>query len=226
MKKMPFLLAALCLTLSACIPAALQPQSASPAPISDADIQATVAAQVEQTIQALPTPSLAPSNTPVVVTATNAPTQTQTQVVATPTATQNSNLLTLTATLGTVTVTVGTVGTLPFTATFNPALSVTPTGTSHYQYYGTMPPNLPSGYISLFNMSKRDAYISLQCSTLDGYETVIEYPVGGSTINTSAPAGQYVYVAWIGGKKFSGSFKLGKLEELKILMYKDHVEVK
>ena len=75
-------------------------------------------------------------------------------------------------------------------------------------------------------MSKRDAYISLQCSTLDGYETVIEYPVGGSTINTSAPAGQYVYVAWIGGKKFSGSFKLGKLEELKILMYKDHVEVK
>ncbi len=89
-----------------------------------------------------------------------------------------------------------------------------------------MPPNLPSGHISLFNMSKRDAYISLQCTTLDGYTTVIEYPVGGSTINTSAPAGEYIYVAWIGGKKFSGSFKLGKFQDLKILMYKDRVNVK
>ena len=44
MKKMFFLLAALCFTLSACMPAILQPQAAAnPAPLSDADIQATVA---------------------------------------------------------------------------------------------------------------------------------------------------------------------------------------
>ena len=226
MKKMLFLLTALCFTLSACIPAVLQPQAASPAPASEINIQATVAAQVEQTIQALPSPTLAPSNTPVVMTATSAPTQTL--VIPTSTATQTPTLQTVTATLGTgtVTLTVGAAGTLPFTATSNPSVGVTPTGTSHYQYYGTMPPNLPSGKVVLSNMSKTDAYISLQCTTRDGYVTVIEYPVGGSRISTSAPAGRYVYVAWIGGKKFSGNFKLDKSQEVIIRMYKDRVEIK
>jgi hypothetical protein len=89
-----------------------------------------------------------------------------------------------------------------------------------------MPPNLPSGKVVLSNMSKRDAYISMQCTTSDGYATVIEYPVGGSTISARVPAGNYVYVAWIGGKKFSGEFRLKKSEEVIIRMYKDRVEVK
>ncbi len=226
MKKMLFLFAAFCFILSACIPNVFQPQAASPAPISDADIQATVALQVEQTIQSLPTPTLIPSGTPVLITVTGAPTQTQPPPTSTATANPTQPTLTATLATGTITVTIGAAGTLPFTATQNPAAGVTSTGTSHYQYYGTMPPNLPSGHISLFNKSKRDAYISLQCTTLDGYVTVIEYPVGGSTVNTSAPAGYYVYVAWIGGTKFSGNFKLGKSQDLKILMYKDRVEVK
>jgi hypothetical protein len=228
MKKMLFLLTALCFSLSACIPAVLQPQAASPAPAAEIDIQATVAAQVEQTIQALPSPTLAPSNTPVVMTATSVPTQTLVIPTSTSTATQAPTLQTVTATLGTgtVTLTVGAAGTLPFTATSNPLVGVTPTGTSHYQYYGTMPPNLPSGKVVLSNMSKTDAYISLQCTTRDGYVTVIEYPVGGSRVSTSAPAGRYVYVAWIGGKKFSGNFKLEKSEEVIIRMYKDRVEIK
>lgn len=228
MKKMLFLLTAFCFTLSACIPAALQPQATSPAPLSDADIQATVAISVKQTLQSLPTPTLAPSNTPLVMTATSAPTQ----AMPTPTGTQNPMLLTLTATLGTgtVTLTVGTAGTLPFTSTASltpkPASGVTPTATNHYQYYGTMPPNLPSGSIALINKSKAEAYISLQCTTKDGYVTIIEYPVGGSTVNTSAPAGRYVYVAWVGGKKFTGNFKLDKFQDLTIRMYKDRVEIK
>jgi hypothetical protein len=226
MKKMIFLLAAFCLMLSACAPAATQSQATSPAPISEADIQATVAVQVEQTLQSLPTPTLAPSLTPVVITATSAPTQTQVIPTSTPTGTQNPSLLTLTATLGTGTVTASVTGTLSFTATSSPAVGVTATGTDHYQYYGTMPPNLPSGKITLSNMSKTDAYISLQCTTNDGYTTVIEYPVGGSRIDTSAPAGKYVYVAWVGGKKFSGSFKLDKSQDLIIRMYKDRVEIK
>jgi hypothetical protein len=234
MKKMFFLLTVFGFILSACIPAALQPQAAAnPAPVSEADIQATVAVRVEQTIQSLPTPSLAPSNTPVVMTVTSAPTQTQTKAPPTFTATQNPPVLTLTATatLGTSTmiVTVGTVGTLPLTATpsltQNPAFSVTPEG-SHYQYYGTMPPNLPFGRLNLSNKSKSEAYISLQCTTIDGYETIIEYPVDRHTMKTSAPAGAYFYVAWVGGKKFTGSFRLSKLAELTITIYKDHVEVK
>jgi hypothetical protein len=229
MKKVFFLLAAFCLILSACAPVATQSQATSPAPISEADIQATVAVQVEQTLQSLPTPTLAPSLTPVVITATSAPTQTQ--LIPTSTVTQNPLLLTLTATLGTgtVTLTAGTAGTLPFTSTPNPVSSVTAvtaTGTLHPQHYGTMPPNLPSGKIMLSNMSKAEAYISLQCTTNDGYVTIIEYPVGGSTVNTSAPAGRYVYVAWVGGKKFTGNFKLDKFQELIIRMYKDRVEIK
>ena len=228
MKKIFFLLTALCFILSACMPAALQPQAANPAPISDADIQATVAISVQQTLQSLPTPTLAPSMTPVVMTATSTPTPTQPTSTTTPTGTQNPLLQTLTATLGTgtVTVTVGTAGTLPFTTTPNPAFTVVATGTDHYQYYGTMPPHLPSGNISLINMSKTEASISLQCTTSDGNKTIIEYPVGGSKINTSAPAGKYTYVAWVGGKKMIGKFSLGVLQDLAIIMYKDRVEVK
>jgi hypothetical protein len=224
MKKMFIMLSALCFILSACIPAALQPQATSPAPVSDTDIQATVAVQVEQTIQSLPTLTPAPSNTPVIITATSAPTQTATQVIPTSTTTATQATLTVVGT-GTI-VPAGTAGTLPSTATSIPVMSATPVGTAHRRYYGTMPPNLPSGSIVMLNMSKADAYISLQCTTSEGYVTVIEYPVGGSTVGTSAPAGQYVYVAWIGGKKFTGSFKLGKLQDRKIIMYKDRVEVK
>jgi hypothetical protein len=229
MKKMFFLLAMLGFTLSACMPAALQkPQAVNPAPISDTDIQATVAIAVQQTLQSLPTPTLAPSETPVVTTATNTQTPTSTQPTPTLTVTQNPALLTLTATLGTGTVTLiaGTVGTLPFTATPNPAFSITPTATNHFQYYGTMPPNLPSGTVWLRNMAKAEAYISLQCTTQDGYVTIIEYPVGGSTVRAAAPAGRYTYVASVGGKKFTGNFKLGKLQELTITMYKDRITVK
>lgn len=229
MKKIYFFLAALCFTVSACMFSATpQPQAAGPAPLSETDIQATVAFQVEQTLQSLPTPSLAPSNTPVVITVTSAPTQ----AVPTPTSTetQNPSLLTLTATLGTGTVVVGTAGTLPFTATPsstpNPAFSVTPTGTNHYQYYGTMPPNLPFGHISLLNKSKTEVYISLQCTTPDGYVTIIEYPVGKERINAKAPAGKYIYVAWVGGQKIIGNFKLDKIQDLMITIYKDQVEIK
>lgn len=230
MKKILVLLTVFCFSLSACIPAVLQPQAPSPAPvvIPDADIQSTVAAQVEQTLQSLPTPTLAPSNTPVVITATSAPTQTTLPPTLTATATQNPSLLTLTATLGTgtVTLTAGTPGTLPFTSTPNPAQGATATGTAHYQYYGTMPPDVAHGQIALSNMSKTDAYISLQCTTPEGYVTVIEYPVGGSRVGVRAPAGTYFYVAWVGGKQFTGSFKLDKSGDKLIRMYKDRVEVK
>jgi hypothetical protein len=225
MKKMLFLLTAFCFTLSACVPNMLQPQATSPAPMSEADIQATVAVQVEQTLQSLPTPTLAPSNTPVVMvmTSTSAPTQTQTQAVPTPIVTQ-----TLTATSGTGTVipTTGTAGTLPFTATLNPAISVTATGTPYYQYAGTMPPDLPFGNISLVNMSKTDASISLRCETKDGYVTYIDYPLGGSTVDDSIPAGSYTYVAWVGGRQFSNSFTLGKFQDLKFIIYKDRIVIK
>jgi len=177
-----------------------------------------VAAQVEQTLQSLPSPTLAPSNTPVVITATSAPTQTAVPPTLTLTVTQSPTLPALTATLG--------IGTPSVTATLYSVSNAAPTETAHYQYYGTMPPNIAYGQIALSNRSKADAYISLQCTTPEGYVTIIEYPVGGSMIGTRAPAGNYVYVAWVGGQKFTGSFKLEKSGDRLIRMYKDRVEVK
>jgi hypothetical protein len=213
MKKMFFLFTMLSFILSACVPAILQqPQATSPAPISEADIQATVAIQVEQTIQSLPSPTLAPSNTPVVMTATN------TAIQATSTSTPV--LLTLTATLAT-----GTALTLP-SSTAGITVNLPPTGTPYYQYAGTMPPDLPYGNISLINMSKTDASISLRCTTKDGYVTNIDYPLGGSTVDDAIPAGSYTYVAWVGGKQFTNSFKLSKFQDLKFIIYKDRIEIK
>jgi len=213
MKKMFFLFTMLSFILSACVPAILQqPQATSPAPISEADIQATVAIQVEQTIQSLPSPTLAPSNTPVVMTATNTAIQA--------TATTTPVLLTLTATLAT-----GTALTLP-SSTAGLTVNVTSTGTPYYQYAGTMPPDLPYGNITLINMSKTDASISLRCTTKDGYVTNIDYPLGGSTVDDSIPAGSYTYVAWVGGRQFTNSFKLSKFQDLKFIIYKDRIEIK
>lgn len=226
MKKILALFAAVCFTLSACIPDALQPQPvASPASISDADIQATVAAQVAQTVESLPTPTLLPSSTPFVITATNIPTLTP--LPSTSTNTPSLTPSPSSVTPGTVTAVssaTSVASALASTGTADPG--ATATGTAHYQYYGTMPPDLPSGKVVLSNMSKRDAYISMQCTTPDGYVTIIEYPVGGSRVNARIPAGNYFYVAWVGGKQFTGSFNLKKSEEVVIRMYKDRVEVK
>lgn len=226
MKKLFFLVTALCLTLSACLPAPLQPQATSPAP----NLEATAAIYSQQTLQALPTQTQVPSMTPVVMAPTDTPTQ------ATPTGTDNPILLTLTATLGTGTVTAeealgaptvtitGALTTTP-SITPNPAFSSTPAGTAHPQHYGTMPPNLPYGEITLINKSKADVYISLQCTTKDGYFTVIEYPVK-SIVTTRAPAGKYVYVVWVGGRQIVGNFSLDKSQDLTINIYKDRVGIK
>ncbi len=223
MKKIYFLLAALGLTLSACLPAPFQ-QNQSPSPVPP-NLEATAAILSQQTLDALPSPTLAPTNTPVVMADTSTPTQ------PTPTETQNPILLTLTATLGTGTVTAGTfiAGTpgTPGTSTItpNPAISATPTETLHPQYYGTMPPNLPSGYITMVNESRAEVYVSLQCTTKDGYVTIIEYPVG-RRVETDAPSGEYVYVVWVGGNKLVGEFVLGTDQSLTMTIYKDRVGIK
>ena len=237
MKKLFFLVTALGFILSSCLPAMLQPQ-ATAAPVLVENLEATAAILSQQTLQALPTQTVVPSNTAVITTPTETPTQ------ATPTETQNPILLTLTATLGTGTVAAGSetpllgtlgtptvtiTGTLPITitpsVTLNPAISFTSTGTAHPQHYGTMPPNLPYGEVTLINKSKAEVYISLQCTTKDGYFTVIEYPVK-SIVTTKAPAGKYVYVVWVGGRKIVGNFALGKSQDLTINIYKDRVGIK
>ncbi len=228
MKKIVFLITILGLLLSACLPAALQPEAVSPTPISEADLQATAAVFSQQTLQALPTFTVAPSNTPVVTTAT--------ATQATPTETQDPAALTLTATLNTFptstagspfTPTMTITGTLPSTTpshTPNPLMSATLTGTAHPQHYGTMPPYLPFSQITLINKAKAEVYISLQCTTKDGYFSVIETPVSGTT-TVKAPVGKYTYVAWVGGRQIVGKFILDNNNDIKIRIFKDHLEI-
>jgi hypothetical protein len=45
-------------------------------------------------------------------------------------------------------------------------------------------------------------------------------------VSTRAPAGKYIYVAWVGGQKFSGKFKLDRYQDLKLTIYKDRIEIK
>lgn len=226
MKRFLFALSALGLMLGACMPAFSQPQNV-PSPISEADLQGTAAVLSQQTLQSLPTETSLPSETPVVHTPSHTPTQ--------PTATETVNpaLLTLTATLlagtpseGTQTSITGTPPTqgsveTPSATTIPPTLD----GTARPLSFGTLPPALPAGTLSLFNKSDVDVYISLRCVTKEGYVTILEYPVK-QNFNVNAPAGSYTYIAWVGGRQFDGSFSLDKDGFITVTFFKDRINVK
>jgi hypothetical protein len=59
----------------------------------------------------------------------------------------------------------------------------------------------------------------------DGKFSILEYPVQG-TFKIEAPVGSYVYVAWVGGRKMVGSFKLTATDELLITLYRNKVVIK
>lgn len=190
--------------LNACIPTPfLQPPTATPVVDSQATEAALAATSAMETLNALPTPTLVPVTDTLAPTATEPPTATElaTETAAPETATPMSALPTETL------------------------AGATATAESRPRFYGTLPPAIPYGEVTLSNRAKVDVYVSLQCTTIDGYKTVIEYPVSGS-FEISAPAGSYNYVAWVGGRQFLGSFRLSKDEDLAILFQKDKVTIK
>lgn len=224
MKKTFAMIIMLGFSLSACMPAVFQSQPASPTPFPEAALQATAALLSQQTLQALPTPTSAPSNTPVVTTPTNTPTQ------ATPTETQNPILLTLTATLGTGTVppeteiaaSNGTPQTTTVGVTQNSLVGPT---TPQPQFFGTLPPDIPYGSIVLTNKAEVEVYISLRCETSKGNVTILEYPVK-KYVDAEAPIGHYTYVAWVGGREFTGAFSLSDTHIVKIDFFKNKITIK
>ena len=228
MKKIIALVGMFGFMLSACMPAVAQTQDTNPTPISDEVLQATAALLVQQTLDAFPTQTVAPSNTPVITTPTH------TATLATPTETQNPVLLTLTATLGTGTVTPGTEAsnTLPTTGTGtpqNPSTTntpnpLTPTAVPQPQFVGTLPPALPSSLVILTNKADVDVYISLRCETSKGNVTILEYPVK-KYVDVEAPVGSYTYVAWVGGRQFTGAFLLVQGDVLKIDFFKNRISI-
>jgi hypothetical protein len=212
------------LALSACLPMLI------PTPLQPIDLPATDQILALQTSESLASSTIPPSSTPN--TPSSSPSVTSTKPTATET--QNPILLTLTATLGTGTATIigtttaGTLypllGTATPSATRNPAL-LTPSQTSHPQFYGTLPPYVPSGKILLVNKSDSDVYISLQVTTTEGLKSILEYPVD-QKVTSIAPAGKYFYVAWVGGKKITGSFRLDRDADIQLNILKDKIVVR
>jgi len=211
MKRTAVLALAIALLLNACVVPGLPSLQQPPTEAPVVDAQATEAAMAAETLNALPTPTLEPA------TDTPEPTATETE---SPTATETATE----AIAETVTETLSVTGTVtpPLTATLAVA---TATETLHPRFYGTLPPAIPYGKVRLINRSKAEVYISMQCTTIDGYTTIIEYPVFGR-MTVSAPLGRYTYVAWVGGRQFQGWFGLGKGDSIEITFEKDKVKIK
>lgn|GEM_PF-328514 len=224
MKKIFFLTMTLALSACASLTRPSAPMgTANPSPLPQVNLQATAAAMAAQTIAAMPTPTLAPSATPMPPTETPAPTETATEPPTpeeTLTETPNPAIETLTATLGTGTpftitapagaTTTATSATTAAATNVPNAASPTVTQEATYpQTYGTMPPNLPSGKVSVYNSAPKEAYISIQCETSEGYSSIVEFPLGSKGKHSvKAPAGWCHAVVWVDGKTFSVGFKL------------------
>ena len=204
------------LMLGACLPFTPTPGPNVPTIDVAGTVQAGAQTAVAQTLTALPTITVAPV------------TETATPPIALPSDT--ATLEALTATLAsdlTTTPATATVVPVNFTATATiasapGAASLTPT--LGILKYGTQPPAVPYATIILVNKSKTQAYISLQVTTVQGGPTIIEYPVEG-TVKILAPTGQYLYVAWVGGRKMVGNFRLKNVDELTITLFKDKVVI-
>jgi hypothetical protein len=216
MKKFTVLVLVCVFALSACLPAA--------APVNSAptvDIAGTVNAIANTAIALTQTAQPSPTPTPVQITATPTlvvePSATNTPLTNTDTPQPNLTTTPATATSGPAN------PTATFTTTAIPGLpSLTPT--LGVLTYGTLPPaNRPYTTITLVNKAQRQAYISLQVVTDQGY-TIIEHPVKG-TIKVKIPTGSYTYVVWVGGRQIVGYFNVSKHDEPTLLIYKDKVVI-
>jgi len=176
---------------------------------------------VAQTLTAQPTFPVPASETATGPVESPAPSAT---VASTATFTPVADLTTTpaTATGGPTATGLAVTGTSTATLTSN---QLTASPTLGIRTYGTLPPAVPFSRITLVNKAKAEAYISLQVTMPDGKYSIIEYPVEGS-IKIEAPVGSYVYVAWVGGRKMTGNFRLHQGDELLITLYKDRIAVK
>ncbi|RME86727.1 MAG: hypothetical protein D6770_11215, partial [Anaerolineae bacterium] len=131
----------------------------------------------------------------------------------------------------------------PPTATFTPLITDTPTATpigglptaqpdatppadtsSPSLIIDTPPPSIPQTPLVLNNRSKAPVSLTLYGTTSPHeYSVYYEYDFTG-TLTVTIPTGTYRYVAWVGGKKFTGSFTL-KSHKLTLSFYKDKVSI-
>jgi hypothetical protein len=214
MKKLLLVVLSLSLILSACMPAFLEP---SAKPTQSINAKATIAALgsaslLTQTLEILPTSTVASTNT-------TTPTVTKTNTPIPPTETTAPTTLTT----GTVMTSMpGTAGPGTPTVTYTP---VTFTATLGVLTYGTLPPLVPSGKLLLMNKSHAQAYISLQCLNKEGTISIMEFPVGKWT-EVKIASGKCDYVAWVGGRQFTGKFSLDTGGQKTITLYNNRIKIK
>lgn len=220
MKKAVLSIALILLT-AACLP--LTPAPPTPPVVSDVDNARTAEAMLKTAIAQ--TLAVLPTNTPSPVISVATSTHTSTpEILPTETETMSATLAAVDPALAASTGTFEVFTSTPFATPF-PGGSATTTHTPAVLTYGTLPPAVPFAYVTLVNRAKTQAYISLQVVTTEGGPTIMEYPVGGR-IKVQAPVGQYLYVAWVGGRKMVGEFRLHREDDLEIFLYRDRVEVR
>jgi hypothetical protein len=214
MKKFIISLPLVLMALGACFPLPI-PTSSAPTVDTQGTVDSIALTSVAQTLTAQPT--LTPA--PVIEIPTDTPDALFLDVTLTPSSTPTPDLTTTPA----------TATDFPSVLTFTPTTSfdsgqVTLTPTLGVLTYGTLPPKVPFTSITLWNRSKAQAYISLQVTLPDGRYSILEYPVPGK-FKIDAPLGSYLYVAWVGGRKMDGAFRLRSDDNLVITLYKDRVVV-
>lgn len=215
----------LAMLLGACsqIPGFTPTPGTGPTVDSAATSDALFKTAVALTLTAQPTVTSVPANPTAVI-----PVASPTLAVIEPPPATSTTLGDLTTTP--VTATPGSTSTTVPAAnmTASPTLvtgQVTAIWTLAVRTYGTLPPLVPFSHITLINKAKAEAYISLHVDLPEGGNTVIEYPVERN-IKIEAPIGFYSYVAWVGGNKMVGNFKLHHGDDLSITLYKDKVVIK
>ena len=209
MNRLVFAVAVL-LIIGACLPSNLIPTAVAP---------------TQPDIQAVPTETatLPPTDTPVPVTDTSFPV-TDTPVPSPTDTATTSPVPNMTTTFATSTEVAG--GPPAATATLASTDGGTTTSTPSHLTYGTLPPqNNPFSEVTLFNRSHAEAYVSLQVNTRDFGPTIIEYYVD-RMVSFRAPVGHYLYVAWVGGNKMVGNFRLTENDDLLITLFANRVEIR
>lgn len=236
MNRLVPVLLVLAVALTACVPG-LAPVSG---PASEATGQAYAATLAGMTMAALPTQTPLPTNTAAPSSATSTHTKVPPSATVTAPAASATSATTSAIPSGTITVTstlsqTGTIPAATLTATGTPSTPVptvtgtpptaTPTDELVPREYGTQPPYIHYGRVHLVNQANRDVYVSFQCTTPEGYLSIVEYPVFGR-ITVSVPAGRCEWVAWVGGRQFTGMVGISRFEELTMTFKKDSVTIK
>jgi hypothetical protein len=203
--------AAILLIIGACLPSNLPIAIGQPTVDGSASTQSNLQAAPTETATLPPTPTLVP------VSDTSAPPTESPAPTATTSPTPN---------LTTTVVTATEFATESMTATQAVVAVETTTSTPSHLTYGTLPPqNRPFSEVTLFNRSHAEAYVSLQVSTEEFGATIIEYYVD-RMVTFRAPVGYYLYVAWVGGNKMVGNFRLTENDDLLIILFKDRVVIR